>query len=281
MSDSGTKDTPEKTLHDIDRDINKIWRELQELDTLPGRQGSRISPMRGTVLPPLSMTATPVKIRTYTTPAPTSVTAGASSTTVNASTSAPTSLPPSRTASPYKSSTPSRATVTSTLSARPPTHVYTPRRDLEPTRPGTITPAYSSSVPHKITKVTNGQQSSVDNGNNNNNENRPASTVLQQHMKEVPTKSEDFSNNNRENKVEFYPRFETRPRVASLTNKANDETDNRVEQIESKLDAIESAGSSNINSNSSLQNRNYVDKACQTEKKMGGSKSSANKCNIQ
>ena len=87
--------SPERALHEIDRDINKIWRELQELESLPsaatrpplpttatatattsstlGGIPRRGSPARVISSASTTATATPVKIRTFTTPAPSSV----------------------------------------------------------------------------------------------------------------------------------------------------------------------------------------------------------------
>eukprot|EP00095_Tigriopus_kingsejongensis_P009196 maker-scaffold299_size217019-snap-gene-1.28 protein:Tk09196 transcript:maker-scaffold299_size217019-snap-gene-1.28-mRNA-1 annotation:"---NA---" len=170
--------TTEKTLHEIDRDITKIWRELQELETFPpaptlngkppaGAASSTRSPYfaarsaspglrngspvrRGQTAP---VTPTPVKIRTYTTPGPLSSSVG--------STSAPASRPSSPyldakvpSASVIPSASNGSVTVTSTPPpwrpasslgpASPLTYKspppYNPRRDLEPTRPGYITP---------------------------------------------------------------------------------------------------------------------------------------------
>ena len=143
----------EKTLHEIDRDINKIWQELQELDSLPS--DAHKSPFRAPTA------VTPVKIRTYNTPEPTSVMS-------TATTTAAAPPPPVRsTTAPFLHHRPLSApspSSSSSLSGRQPVsysqqqphhqhHVYSPRRDMEPTRPGAITPAYSASSPHKITKA--------------------------------------------------------------------------------------------------------------------------------
>ena len=200
------RSTPEKTLHDIDRDINKIWRELQELDALPTSSPPsstrppsvnglprRGSPARGATVTPNSLAnATPVKIRTYTTALPSSISAN--------------SAPPSRTSSPYKrtifdhdSSYPIASLATTPLPKPTPTvttpsHIYNPqRKDLEPTRPGAITPVYSTSPQYKNkTTDTNGSI----------NKTTKPSTVL--HLSKES------------NGVEFYPRFELRPRAESL-----------------------------------------------------------------
>ncbi len=147
------KTSPERTLNEIDQDINKIWKELQELDSLPpsggrdrggARQTSlnglprRGSPARGV------QSATPVKIRTFTTPAPTSVvtsygaTSSARRTIFDQSPTQPQSQPQTN-AAPSKSPPPLPATNAAPHS-HPPKSYYTPQRALEPTRPGSIVP---------------------------------------------------------------------------------------------------------------------------------------------
>lgn len=200
----------EKALHEIDRDINKIWRELQQLDTMrPTVPPPAPPPSRGaTAMHRSSPTpATPVKIRTYTTPTPQASPFVKSTPPpspkvhqdrqqqVDRSSSSSTPPPPLSRVTPPPSwakmpsspsplatnamwGTPTRATVAS-ASPTPPTVIasppppsssstgityhalppspwsrggsrsttatnfsssYTPRRDMEPTRPGTIHP---------------------------------------------------------------------------------------------------------------------------------------------
>ena len=195
----------EKTLNEIDTDINKIWKELQELDKFPPsspqsssssqpkRSGGRVSlstgstPVRGaTAIHPPPVAAS-VKVRTFNTPTPQQTTTTTTTTTSaivhpngtparsspsrtsnSPSSSAPTSSQ-SQPTSPYQRKvTPPRLITSKTepLSQRasdplwttrasssiaatkppPPYHTstpntsYTPRRDLEPTRPGVIQP---------------------------------------------------------------------------------------------------------------------------------------------
>ncbi len=228
----------EKALHEIDRDIHKIWRELQQLDNLrqpvPSSTGPLpppVPPMRGATAPhrrtspgPSMPPATPVKIRTYTTPKPQaspfvrstpppSPKLVADSSRVDRSSSSSTPPPPlSRVTPPPtwsrmtgSTSSPAWATPPRTLppSTSPPpppplqarsispsaadshhplppspwsragartNNLYTPRRDMEPTRPGTIYPVRStaaaagsssssrplsaSSLPHTTTATT-------------------------------------------------------------------------------------------------------------------------------
>ena len=67
----GLKGDPntERTLRDIDKDIHKIWRELQQLDTISANSNSNPPPTRGATAvrkispTPPSSQATPVKIR--------------------------------------------------------------------------------------------------------------------------------------------------------------------------------------------------------------------------
>ena len=215
----------EKTLHEIDRDINKIWRELQELDAFPNMSSkpsisssisSRLSPARGdtvrqTSAAKITPAATPVKIRTFTTPTPTNVHISAASS----------SDPPSRNPSPpvtWKSVEPSSITSSSPSSQRhsltrdtPPkiryplptrdTGTYNPRRDLEPTKPGAITPKYGPSAaltprPIQITRASSPIPYRVVRINNNNDPVEPNTPKFQSSMatKEMDLEVESIDN---------------------------------------------------------------------------------------
>lgn len=199
-----------KTLHEIDRDIHKIWKELQELDKasgaissrppiVSGGSSSRSSPSRGRS----SLTATPVKIRTFTTPIP-------SNSPVSSSIGSGSS-PPSRTSvPPIPTTTTASSTTTRSifdepglLSGSSPKSVrsYNPRRDhMEPTRPGNIKPVYGTNV---FTTNSGGTSAS-------------GSPV---HKLDSKTRVKTPGESGSSNVMEFYPRYETRPRVDSIGKK--------------------------------------------------------------
>ena len=222
--------SPERTLNEIDQDITKIWRELQELDSLPTSSRHkqtliglprRGSPARRIQHQQQKLHATPVKIRTFTTPAPTSIVSRAS---YNASTPASQTAParrsifdhPMRETSspkpPLPSGTASPTTTTSKpLSTSQTESYHIPRRPLEPTRPGSITPAYSSSLPNsfapRLQRPASPSRQSPRQAPRTPPPPPPATILRQQQHQQQQSK--------RKNSVEFYPRFETRPRASS------------------------------------------------------------------
>lgn len=371
----------EKTLHEIDCDINKIWKELQELETFPPapslngkppvvggslpsrspytsglRNGSPIR--RGQTAP---VTPTPVKIRTYTTPTASVV-------------ASPASAPASRPTSPYMDSiVPATTSIVSTATNTAPLSMgtnqngttgsptpwrpssamssplasssymtyktssqYNPRRDLGPTRPGSITPIVrkisappSSASPHPTssassslqspspgslatsnggsstttsttrpgttaavgtstsatdapkasvgtsatthttgssTNGTMGQNSVFNYGNNNNNHKTPNQPT------KVGASVSSQTSGNRNSGVEFFPRFEERPRENSLSRgQLIEEADNPSTLPSDDLDARGTPADLMANAE---------DKSTQTETS-ALSKSSKNKCSVQ
>jgi len=305
---------PERTLNEIDRDIHKIWNELQQLDALPSASAAaarpplagiprRGSPARGVVATSSGVTATPtttasgltpVKVRTFTTPSPSMVVPNGHS-VVNQRRSAPlsSSVPTSSveaevhnrrltTSRPPYSPPPRPISASTPLTYRP----YNPRRDLEPTRPGAITPAYSSSVPSAVI-FKNGnspmkKSTAAPAANGGASQNGSLSPTVSQRY---AAKTRDFERNNNSNGGG--PKTEARNAVAAVAEKrrssAFDEAEKRpsaelAERNGGQVAVGLNGGTTTLGASSSPASTSGVDKACQTEKR---DKRGRGRCSLQ